>query len=62
MRVRLNVPESLRGKSPSLHGGHIAYHGQQGRIVAGAGNGGVFVQFDGMTGYIGCPVEWLERL
>lgn len=62
MRVRLQVPEVFRNKSSAFHGEHIAYHGQKGRIVSGAGVGGVFVQFDGMTTYIGCPSKWIELL
>lgn len=73
MRVKLNIPDEDRiiavveGKAilkyPGAHGEHYAYHGQSGRIIAGAGGDGVWVAFDGMAPrtYVGCPMKWLER-
>lgn len=60
MRVRLNVPPNER-KNPDLHGLWRKYHGCCGVVLCGAGDGGVWVRFDGMDGYEGVPLQYLEH-
>jgi hypothetical protein len=50
-------------KNPGIHGKHLAYHGQCGAVLCGAGNGGVWVRFDGQEpyNYVGVPIAWLEE-
>jgi hypothetical protein len=73
-RVRLNLPDEVvwidkepwadmqHGvkHSPEVQGLYLAYQGRTGDVVCGAGNGGAYVRFDGETGYVGCPVKYLE--
>ncbi len=63
MRVRLIVPDGMRGRHPAIHGEHLAYHGKAGEILCGAGAGGAWVRFDGQARheYVGCPAAWLQR-
>jgi hypothetical protein len=68
-RVRLLVPDHDKEPMktfmdcPSVHGEHLAYHGCYGTVLCGAGNGGVWVRFDGQGPYqyVGVPIAWLVR-
>lgn len=62
MRVKLSVPESERHniKAAKYMGEHYAYHGCEGEVIAGVGNDGAWVRFDGKV--VGCPLAWLERV
>lgn len=59
--LRLPEEEKWRCKYPKLHGTYAAYDGRRGKIIAYAGNGGAWVQFD-PGDYVGCPLKWLHAV
>lgn len=65
-RVKLVVPENekYKVKHANTCGEHYGYDGKTGTIIAGAGNNGVWVTFDGQDkySYVGCPVSMLQKL
>lgn len=59
MRVKLEIPAD-KMRSAQFNGEHFAYNGQSGTLLAGAGEDGAWVRFDGQAGYVGCPLKWLK--
>lgn len=59
--VTLRIPEDQKHKcaAPQYNGEHFAYDGRTGALLAGASNGGAWVQFDGERKYVGVPRDWL---
>lgn len=64
--VTMYVDESQQAyiSFPSLHGGYLAYHSQNGWIIAPAGPGNVYVMFEqhfGTNTYVSCPISMLRK-
>ena len=59
MRGKFDIPEVER--KSAVHGEHYRWHGKAGTVLCGAGNGGVWVRFDGqgLHEYVGVPIKWL---
>jgi hypothetical protein len=63
IQVLLNIPKEKQLRAMGAHPDYHKYNGMTGRIVASAGFDGVWVTFcDDYSKYIGCPLEFLEKV
>lgn len=63
IQVTLNIPKEKQTKPLGSNPDYHKYNGMTGRIVAAAGNGGVWVSFsDDIKNYVGCPLEFLQKV
>jgi hypothetical protein len=67
IKVLLTIPDDQKHNCeyPNSTGLYYGYHGRIGEVVASAGNGGMWVAFNGpfeAKGYTGCPVKWLTKV